>query len=312
MKKWGSHRRLRGYDKKRILDVETTLLRHNASLNEVTIYEKAYSCSVDFITSDHRNATSKVICDYILELVRDSSNVITPNFMVDEMRRKYGTIISYTKGWFQYAFFSYGASIIGWTNCRPIIMVDTTFLKSKYRGVLMIAVSEDGKNDIFPLAFGIADSKNNESYNWFFNQLRNTIRLREQLSILSDRHPAIINTIINIYLECQHGICIYHMEKNLRKRYFSDMVLSLFYNTATTYKQTKFYTFVDEIEKVDKVAAEYLKKEEPERWAHSFHTNRRYNMLTTNNVESMNAVLRKSRQLPILGLIDYIQNKLQS
>ncbi|KAM3305710.1 disease resistance protein RUN1-like [Capsicum chacoense] len=92
--------------KKRILDVETTLLRHNASLNEViksnttryslrclddncvwqfhaskisdsllfqvNTYEKAHSCSVDFITSDHRNATSKVICDYILELMRDS------------------------------------------------------------------------------------------------------------------------------------------------------------------------------------------------------------------------------------------------
>ncbi|KAM3359770.1 hypothetical protein P3S68_019481 [Capsicum galapagoense] len=35
-------------------------------------------------------------------------------------------------------------------------------------------------------------------------------------------------------------------------------------------------------------------------------------MLTTNNVESMNAVLRKERQLPMLRLIDYIQNKLQS
>ncbi|KAM3323005.1 hypothetical protein P3S67_004156 [Capsicum chacoense] len=98
--KWGSHPRLRGYDKKkRILDVETTLLRHNASLNEVTTYEKAHSCLVDFITSDHRNTASKVICYYILDLMRDSSNVIKPSFVVDEMRRKYGIIISYNKGW---------------------------------------------------------------------------------------------------------------------------------------------------------------------------------------------------------------------
>ncbi|KAM3270536.1 hypothetical protein P3S67_028738 [Capsicum chacoense] len=85
--------------KKRILDVKTTLLRHNASLNDVTTYEKAHSWSVDFIMSDHRNATSKVIYDYILELVRDSSNVIAANFVIDEMRRKYGIIISYNKGW---------------------------------------------------------------------------------------------------------------------------------------------------------------------------------------------------------------------
>ncbi|XP_047252302.1 uncharacterized protein LOC124887158 [Capsicum annuum] len=257
--------------KKRILDVETTLLRHNASLNEV-----------DFITVDHKNATSKVICDYILELVRDSSNVIIPNFVVDEMRRKYRIIISYNKGWraiqhaytvirgtteenynrlpsyfhmikqnnpgtytnikrddenrFQYAFFAYGASIIGWANCRPVIMVDVIFLKAKYRGVLMIAVSKDGNNNIFPLDFGIADSENNESYNWFFNQLRHAIRVREQLSILSNHHQAIANAISNVYPKCQHGICIYHMEKNLIKKYFLDVVLSLFYNAATTYK----------------------------------------------------------------------------
>ncbi|KAM3221756.1 hypothetical protein P3L10_021026 [Capsicum annuum] len=185
-------------------------------------------------------------------------------------------------------------------------MVDAVFFKAKYRGVLMIAVSKDENNNIFPLAFGIADSEKNESYNWFFNQLRHAIGVREQLSILLDRHPAIANAIANVYPECQHGICIYQMEKNLRKRYFSDVVLSLFYNATTTYKRTKFYTFMDEIEKVDKVVTEYLKEEEPERWARSFHTNRRYNMLTTNNVESMNVTLRKARQLPILGLIDYI------
>ncbi|KAM3284453.1 hypothetical protein P3S67_023252 [Capsicum chacoense] len=95
----GQPSKIKGDDKKeRIIDVEATLLRHNTSLNEVTTYEKAHSCSVDFIMSDHRNATSKVIYDYILELVCDSSNIITPNFVVDEMRRKYEIIKSYNKG----------------------------------------------------------------------------------------------------------------------------------------------------------------------------------------------------------------------
>ncbi|KAF3654589.1 hypothetical protein FXO38_13908 [Capsicum annuum] len=106
-------------------------------------------------------------------------------------------------------------------------------------------------------------------------RLRNAIEVHEQLSILSNRHPSIANVVANVYPECQHGICIYHMEKNLRKRYFSDVVLSLFYNAATTYKHTEFYTFMDEMEKIDKVVAEYLKEEELKRRAHSFHTNRR-------------------------------------
>ncbi|KAM3300901.1 hypothetical protein P3S67_015401 [Capsicum chacoense] len=114
--------------------------------------------------------------------------------------------------------FFYGTLIIGWANCRPVIMVDATFLKAKYHGVLMISVSKEGNNNIFPLAFGIADSENNESYNWFFNKLRHAIGVREQLSILSDHHPAIANAIANVYPECQHGICIYHIEKYLRKK----------------------------------------------------------------------------------------------
>ncbi|KAM3284452.1 hypothetical protein P3S67_023251 [Capsicum chacoense] len=78
---------------------------------------------------------------------------------------------------FQYAFFAYSISIIGWTNCKSVIMVDGIFLKSKYRGILIIAVLKDRNNNIFPLAFGIAEY--NESYNWFFNQLRNAIGVRE-------------------------------------------------------------------------------------------------------------------------------------
>ncbi|KAM3382413.1 hypothetical protein P3S68_007987 [Capsicum galapagoense] len=65
---------------KQILEAE---IAEPSKIKRVTTYEKDHSCSVDFITSDHRNATSKVICDYILEVVRDFSNVITPNFVVD-------------------------------------------------------------------------------------------------------------------------------------------------------------------------------------------------------------------------------------
>ncbi|XP_060187697.1 PKS-NRPS hybrid synthetase cheA-like [Lycium barbarum] len=213
---------------------------------------------------------------------------------------------------FKYAFFAYGASIEGWKHCRPVVMVDATFLKSKYRGVLMIAVAKDGNNSIFPLAFGIADSENNESYRWFFRHVKKVFGTRKDLLILSDRHSSIATAIKELYPNTQHGICIYHMEKNLQKYFPSEAILSLFYNAATTYKQAEFRTYMSQIQQIDPKAAEYIEEEPPERWARSFHTNRRYNMLTTNNVETMNYVLRKARELPIMACIDYIQNKLQN
>nr|XP_016497352.1 PREDICTED: uncharacterized protein LOC107816176 [Nicotiana tabacum] len=80
---------------------------------------------------------------------------------------------------FPYMFYAYGSSITGWNYCRPVIVVDTNFLKSKFRGVLMISASNDANNQNFPLAFGIAESENNNSYEWYFSEHCNAIGSRE-------------------------------------------------------------------------------------------------------------------------------------
>ncbi|XP_060182165.1 uncharacterized protein LOC132611814 [Lycium barbarum] len=221
-----------------------------SELFKVVNFEKRHSCSINFITSDMRNATSKVIAEYITDLVRHTLQEITPKFVIEEMRSRYGLHIGYHKAWcslqhtynvirgspennytllpqylhmmklrnpgtvanikwtadnkFKYAFFAYGASIEGWKHCRPVMMVDATFLKSKYQGVLMIAVAKDGNNSIFPLAFGIADSENNESYRWFFRHVKKVFDTRKDLSILSDRHASIATAIKELYPDTQH------------------------------------------------------------------------------------------------------------
>ena len=56
-----------------------------------------------------------------------------------------------------------------------MIVVDATFLKSKYKGVLLVATAIDGNSNLYPIAFGIADSENDLSWDWFFMQLKNVI-----------------------------------------------------------------------------------------------------------------------------------------
>nr|XP_016481302.1 PREDICTED: protein FAR1-RELATED SEQUENCE 2-like [Nicotiana tabacum] len=213
---------------------------------------------------------------------------------------------------FVYMFFMYGASISGWKYCRPLIVVDGTFLKNKYRGVLLVVVTKDANNQIFPIAYGVADSENNESYEWYFRELKKGIGIRKDLIFLSDRHKAIANGIANIFPECYHGICIYHLEKNLKQRRVRNTVLSLFKSAARVYLQSEFDDFMFQIAAVDKKTFNYLMEEPPGRWARSHCPRRRYDMLTTNIVESMNNVLRRARELPLLTMMDFIQEKLQS
>ena len=60
---------------------------------------------------------------------------------------------------FQYLFIAFAASIHGFSYCWPVISINATHLKGKYRGVLFIAECHDANQQIFPLAIGVGDSE---------------------------------------------------------------------------------------------------------------------------------------------------------
>ncbi|XP_075087597.1 uncharacterized protein LOC142169608 [Nicotiana tabacum] len=61
---------------------------------------------------------------------------------------------------FLYALVALNISIRGWEYCRPIVIVDGTFLKSAYRGTMLTASTRDATCSILPLAYAIVDSEN--------------------------------------------------------------------------------------------------------------------------------------------------------
>lgn len=54
------------------------------------------------------------------------------------------------KGNFRRCFFSFGACINGFKYCRPLVMMDGTFLRGKHRGILLSAVGKDGNEGNVP------------------------------------------------------------------------------------------------------------------------------------------------------------------
>ncbi|KAM6553416.1 hypothetical protein CsatB_014178 [Cannabis sativa] len=79
-------------------------------------------------------------------------------------------LITDKKNRFKYVLLALSNSIRGWIHCRPVIVVDDTFLKKTYGGTLFTASTMDANNHIFILAFGIGDSENDSSWQWFFNK----------------------------------------------------------------------------------------------------------------------------------------------
>ena len=63
---------------------------------------------------------------------------------------------------FKYVFWAF-APITGFAHCRPVISIDGTHLYGKYRGKLLIAMTTNANNEIFPLAFAVVDDETGAS-----------------------------------------------------------------------------------------------------------------------------------------------------
>ncbi|XP_050211779.1 uncharacterized protein LOC126661941 [Mercurialis annua] len=214
---------------------------------------------------------------------------------------------------FLYVFISLNASIQGWGFCKPVIVVDGTFLKAAYGGTLLTAATQDAANKIFPLAFCVVDSENDASWEWFFNKVRETFGLREGMCIISDRHDSIKKAIEKVYPEAHHGICTYHLFNNVKARYrrAKGEIREHFFGAAKAYTLEQFGKHMEELDKFDPKIREYLNDVGFEKWTTLYSTNNRYSTMTSNIAESLNATNIAARELPITTMLEFLRSLVQ-
>ena len=64
-----------------------------------------------------------------------------------------------------------GPSINDFLSCKPIITIDATYLKGKYKGVLFVATTKDDNEQIYPVAFGFGNGETVRAWTWFLTNL---------------------------------------------------------------------------------------------------------------------------------------------
>jgi hypothetical protein len=57
-------------------------------------------------------------------------------------------------------------------GCRPVICLDGTHIKTKYRGQLLTAVGMDPNDCIYPIVVAVVEVENTETWTWFLNTLK--------------------------------------------------------------------------------------------------------------------------------------------
>ncbi|KAL5554833.1 hypothetical protein UlMin_037069 [Ulmus minor] len=195
---------------------------------------------------------------------------------------------------FQYMFIAFATSIQGFSYCRPVINTDATHLKGKYRGVLFTAIFHDANQQIFPLAIG---------------KVKDVFGENPVLVIVSDRHCTISSAVVEAFPRAFHGVCIYHLLKNLKTKFKSKTkeLEQHYLQAAKSYNLQEFHVLFYTLCLAVPGAKEYLESVGLDRWTRSHAPCRRYNIMTTNISESFNAVLVKVRELPITTFINEVR-----
>ncbi|XP_055960222.1 uncharacterized protein LOC130014995 [Mercurialis annua] len=214
---------------------------------------------------------------------------------------------------FEYMFMALDASIKGWKYCRPIVVVDGTFLKSNYGGTLITASTQDGNGKIFPLAFAIVDSENDDSWEYFFVKLKEAFGGRSGLCIVSDRHLSISNGVKKVFPEASHAICMYHLLSNIKSKFKHDpdTLRDCFYGAARSYTTKGFEYYMKELDAINAGIKKYLTDIGFDKWARAYCKANRYTTMTSNIAESLNAAIKAARELPITTLLESLRRLMQ-
>ncbi|XP_042491691.1 uncharacterized protein LOC122071412 [Macadamia integrifolia] len=107
-------------------------------------------------------------------------------------------------------------------GCRPFNGLDGYHLKGRYGGVLFSAISVDGNNGIFPIAYGVVEVECKNSWMWFLDNLRDGLLDDSDdmsLTFMSDRQKGLSNVISTIFHYVHQRICSSHLYQNLKAKH---------------------------------------------------------------------------------------------
>ncbi|XP_013700327.1 uncharacterized protein LOC106404128 [Brassica napus] len=166
-------------------------------------YVVDHTCAASNINNGGRTASAKTVGGLIMHRYDGVKEGPKTNDVIHIMRMEHGCEISKSLAWGAREFAigmvrgipekSFGKiQIRGFqTAMRQFLVVDGTFLKSKYKGVLLAATALDGNSNLYLVAFAVVDSENDRSWDWFMRQLKVVVADENSLAFVLDKNASL-------------------------------------------------------------------------------------------------------------------------
>nr|GEV53933.1 hypothetical protein [Tanacetum cinerariifolium] len=104
---------------------------------------------------------------------------------------------------------------------RELLGLDGAFMSGYYPGQMLtlLGVGVDANNGIYPIAYGIVESKNQYSWTWFLKCLRDDFDLYSNLNFTfnTDRKKGLLPSLAKLFPSAEQRYCVRHINGNMNK-----------------------------------------------------------------------------------------------
>ncbi|XP_016168805.1 uncharacterized protein LOC107611385 [Arachis ipaensis] len=246
--------------------IQASLIRKKACW-EIRRYNGKYTCTIGTISQDHAKLDSDTIVDVIRPLVKADPSIKVKS-VIAKVQSRFNYTVSYRKTWL--AKQKAVAKVFGdwevsyqtlpvWLKAMTVKMprsrvqikmlpftgrVDGTHLHGKYKGAFLVAVAQDGNQNIMPIAFAIVEGETADAWEFFLTNLRRYVVIIDGVGIISDRHTSIDAAIARSNgawspPRVWHMYCIKHIGSNFLRRFKASYLHKLVVNTGRNRSTTK-------------------------------------------------------------------------
>ncbi|XP_073153646.1 uncharacterized protein [Henckelia pumila] len=162
------------------------------------------------------------------------------------------------------------------SGCRPLIFLDGTDIKNKYKGNILVAIAKDDNDDLFTLAYAVLDSENDDNWGWFCFHLKGVL-VSHQCMVMR-RYPL-------------HN-----------KKHWS----SIFKKVVYAPSKQEFEEHINNIITSMPLAREFIVNSCPQSWANAWFPGKCWGVINNNMAECWNNWVKPARYLPIVAMVDHI------
>ncbi|XP_075087729.1 uncharacterized protein LOC107824764 [Nicotiana tabacum] len=168
-------------------------------------------------------------------------------------------------------------------------------------------------SSILPLAYAVVDSENDTSWMWFFEKFKHAYGEKPNMCVVLDRNESILNATSTVYTSMPHYACMWHIWTNVRSKFKKGhlKLSKLYFATARPYTLDEFNERMSQIEVIDTCFKAYLYDIGYHRWSRVHATVNRTWTMTSNIADSLNAVTKDARELPVVELLEYMRALLE-